>query len=56
MKQLIKNEMIKFRAQKTYVVLSCIVLALVVLVSFFTSVLMTPLNNLISYGRDMFQE
>ena len=28
MKQLIKNEMIKFRAQKTYVVLSCIVLVI----------------------------
>ena len=50
MKQLIKNELIKLRAQKTYVVLSCIVLALVVIVSFFTSVLMTPLNNLLNYG------
>ena len=50
MKQLIKNELIKLRAQKTYVVLSCIVLALVVIVSFFTSVLMTPLNNLLEYG------
>ena len=56
MKQLIKNEWIKFRAQKTYLVLSCIVLALVMLVSFFTSVLMTPLNNLIANGRDMFVE
>ena len=56
MKQLIRNEWIKFRAQKTYVVLSCIVLALVVLVSFFTSVLMTPLNCLIANGRDMFTE
>ncbi len=56
MKQLIKNEWIKLRAQKTYVVLSCIVLALVIIVSFFTSVLMTPLNNLLNYGRDMFNE
>ena len=56
MKQLIRNEWVKFRAQKTYVVLSCIVLALVLLVSFFTSVLMTPLNCLIANGRDMFTE
>ena len=56
MKQLIKNEWIKFRAQKTYVVLSCIVLALVVIVSFFTSVLMTPLNNLLEYGGDLLIE
>lgn len=56
MKQLIKNELIKLKAQKTYVVLSCIVLALVVIVSFFTSVAMTPLNMLITYGRDLFVE
>lgn len=56
MKQLIKNELIKLRAQKTYVVLSCVVLALVVIVSFFTAVLATPLNNLIMYGEDMFTE
>lgn len=56
MKQLVKNELIKLRAQKTYVVLSCIVLALVVIVSFFTSVLLTPLSNLIAYGEDMFTE
>lgn len=54
MKQLIKNELIKLRAQKTYIILSCVVLALVVVVSFFTSVLMTPLNNLIMHGDDMF--
>ncbi len=54
MKQLIKNELIKLRAQKTYVVLSCIVLALVAIVSFFTSVLITPLNNLILHQEDIF--
>lgn len=52
MKQLIKNELIKLRAQKTYVVLSCIVLALVVIVSFCTSVLVTPLNNLMANRSD----
>ncbi|MBQ2807296.1 MAG: ABC transporter permease subunit [Clostridia bacterium] len=56
MKQLIKNELIKLRAQKTYLVLSCVVLALVVVVSFFTSVLMTPLNNLIIYREDVLIE
>ncbi len=56
MKQLIKNELIKLRAQKTYIVLSCVVLALVIIVSFFTSVAMTPLNNLIVHGKDMFTE
>lgn len=56
MKQLVKNELIKLRAQKTYVVLSCIVLVLVVIVSFFTSVLATPLNNLIMHGEDMLTE
>ena len=56
MKQLIKNELIKLRAQKTYVVLSCIVLALVIVVSFFTSVLMTPLNMLITHRRDFITE
>ncbi len=56
MKQLIKNELIKLRAQKTYLVLSCIVLALVVIVSFFTSVLMTPLNMLITHRRDFITE
>ena len=54
MKQLIKNEMVKLRAQKTYVVLSCLVLALVIIVSFFTSVLVTPLNNLIANRKSIF--
>lgn len=52
MKQLIKNELIKLRAQKTYLVLSCIVLALVVLVCFFTSVAMTPFMNFMNNGRE----
>lgn len=52
MMQLVKNELIKLRAQKAYLVLSCLVLALVILVSFFTSVLMTPLTNLMSNGRE----
>lgn len=56
MKQLIKNELIKLRAQKTYVVLSCIVLALVIVVSFFTSVLMTPLNMLITHRKNFLTE
>ena len=56
MRQLIKNEWIKLRAQKTYVVLSCIVLALVIVVSFFTSVLMTPLNMLIAHRKDFLTE
>ena len=37
MMQLIKNELIKLRAQKSYLVLSCVVLAIVILVSFFSS-------------------
>ena len=52
MKQLIKNELIKLRAQKTYLVLSCIVLALVMLVCFFTSVAMTPFMNFMNNGRE----
>ncbi|MBQ5362316.1 MAG: ABC transporter permease [Clostridia bacterium] len=56
MKQLIKNELIKLKAQKTYVVLSCIVLALVIVVSFFTSVLMTPLNMLIAHRKNFLTE
>ncbi len=52
MKQLIKNELIKLRAQKTYLVLSCIVLALVMLVCFFSSVLMTPFMNFMNNGRE----
>ncbi|MBO5842612.1 MAG: hypothetical protein J6R46_06410, partial [Clostridia bacterium] len=56
MKQLIKNELIKLRAQKTYVVLSCIVLALVIVVSFFTSVLMSPLNMLITHRKNFLTE
>lgn len=56
MKQLIKNELIKLKAQKSYVVLSCLVLALVIVVSFFTSVVVTPLVNLINYGEDMLVE
>lgn len=48
MMQLIKNELIKLRAQKSYLVLSCLVLAVVVVVSFFTSVAWSPLLSLIS--------
>ncbi|MBQ7378635.1 MAG: ABC transporter permease subunit [Clostridia bacterium] len=51
MMQLIKNELIKLRAQKTYLVLSCLVLAVVILVSFVTSVAWTPLLNLLANGR-----
>ena len=52
MKQLVKNELIKLRAQKAYLVLSCLVLAIVVIVSFVTSVLMTPIMCLINDGRE----
>lgn len=52
MKQLVKNELIKLRAQKAYLVLSCLVLAIVVIVSFVTSVLMTPIMCLINNGRE----
>ena len=52
MKQLIKNELIKLRAQKTYLVLSCIVLALVMLVCFFTSIAMTPFMSFLENGRE----
>lgn len=52
MKQLIKNELIKLRAQKTYLVLSCIVLALVMLVCFFTSIAMTPFMSFMNNGRE----
>lgn len=52
MKQLVKNELIKLRGQKAYIVLSCLMLAIVVIVSFFTSVLMTPLTCLINDRRE----
>ena len=56
MKQLIQNELIKLRAQKSYIVLSCLVLALVIIVSFVTSVAWTPLNMFLENGRDMLTE
>ena len=56
MMQLIKNELIKLRAQKSYIVLSCLVLTIVILVSFATSVLWTPLNMFMEYGKDMLIE
>ncbi len=56
MMQLIKNELIKLRAQKSYIVLSCLVLTIVILMSFATSVLWTPLNMFIEYGEDMLKE
>lgn len=53
MKQLVQNELIKLRAQKTYLVLSCLVLAAVIIVSFFTSVAWSPLMHMInSFAED----
>ena len=52
MKQLVKNELIKLRAQKAYLVLSCLVLAIVIVVSFLTSVALTPFMNLINHGSE----
>ena len=51
MMQLIKNELINLRAQKSYLVLSCLVLAVVIVVSFVTSVAWTPLLSLLANGE-----
>ena len=52
MKQLVKNELIKLRAQKSYLVLSCVVLAIVILVSFFSSVAITPFMSFLVNGKE----
>ena len=52
MMQLVKNELIKLRAQKAYLVLSCVVLAIVLIMSLFTSVALTPFLNLINNGKE----
>ena len=49
--QLIKNEMIKIRAQKSYVAMSCIVLVLILLFSFITSVAPAPIMQAINYEK-----
>lgn len=52
MKQLVKNELIKLRAQKSYLVLSCVVLAIVLVVSFFSSIAVTPFMSFLLNGKE----
>ncbi len=51
MMQLIKNEMIKIRAQKSYVAMSCIVLVVLLLFSFITSVAPAPIIQAVNYEK-----